>query len=58
MIRIISEIDEITVEKSADLGPLFKNIFRDDPNPDVMLTYVVTIAPTSRRMAPTTLDEA
>lgn len=57
MIRIISETDTILVQKASDLGPLFKNIFRDDPNPDVTLTYVVTIAPTSRRMTTTTLDE-
>lgn len=55
MIKVITDNGEtIIAENAAELSGKIGDIFREDPNPDVMLTYVVTRQPTSRRMAPTT----
>lgn len=43
----------IIVDNVNELASRLGEIFRSDPNPDVMLTYVVNRQPTSRRMAPT-----
>lgn len=53
MIKVIIEDTSITVNNASELASRLGEIFRADPNPDVMLTYVVTRQPTSRRMATT-----
>lgn len=53
MIKVIIEDKSITVENVSELASKLGEIFRTDPNPDVMLTYVITRQPTSRRLAPT-----
>lgn len=53
MIRIIVDDKVIIAENATELEDRLDEIFPIDPNEDVMLTYVVSRQPTSRRMAPT-----
>lgn len=58
MIKVITEGSTITVASVAELKDHIDEIFREDPRDDVLLTYVVSMRPTSRRtykVAPDTI---
>ena len=52
MIKIITDNGSYLTHSLDDLKALADKIFADDPSSEVMLTYVVTTQPTSRRIGP------
>ena len=52
MIKIVTDNKVYETNTLTELKNVVGEIFVPDQNSDVMLTYVVTTQPTSRRMAP------
>ena len=50
MIKVVLNDKTITVNNVRELDQYLEIMFREDPNPDVTLTYVISQQPTSRRM--------
>ena len=51
MIKVVTDKETFDVAKPEDLAANLAKIFPPDPKSDVLVTFVVTTQPTSRRMA-------